>query len=170
MESFVMNNCEAVASELLQFSKEVLELGNPITDDRLELFEQKIGYDLPLDFKYFLKRFNRFSLRGTEVMGIGDEFKESSLEKVYNFEHVEVGNKMPAQFLPFSNDGSGNHYCLDLSRISELKTCPIIFWQWDFEYESIDDVETCNENFYEWIKEVMIEWTLEDYNYDGTEK
>jgi hypothetical protein len=34
----------------------------------------------------------------------------------------------------------------------------------------MNEVETCNQSFTEWIDEVMIEWTLEEYNYDGTEK
>ena len=48
--------------------------------------------------------------------------------------------------------------------------CPIVFWQWDYLYEDIKEVETCNSSFLDWIQEVVIDWTLEDYNYDGSEK
>lgn len=74
---------------------------------------------------------------------------------------------MPLEFLPFSSDGRGNHYCLDLSRLKG-GSCPVIFWQWDFQYPNIEAVETCNESFYDWLDEVMIGWTLEEYNYDGS--
>ena len=57
----------------------------------------------------------------------------------------------------------------ELSRI-ENEICPIVFWQHDCNYENISEVETCNKNFVEWINEVMIEWTLGEYNFDGTEK
>jgi hypothetical protein len=76
---------------------------------------------------------------------------------------------MPKYFLPFSPDGYGNHYCLDFSRIKN-EICPIVFWQHDFKYENLTEVETCNNSFVDWVNEVLIEWTLEEYNYDGTEK
>ena len=170
MKSLIKKECESVLNELLKFSDDILSLGKPISDERLEHFERDINYEFPFDFKYFLKKFNGFSLCGVEVFGLGNEFKESSLDRIYDFEHSQIENKMPSQFLPFSNDGRGNHYCLDLSRLNEEKICPIVFWQWDFKYKSITDVETCNESFGDWVEEVMIEWAKEDYNYDGTEK
>lgn len=170
MELSIIDKCELTLKELTKFSETLLELREPINDDRLIQFERELGFELPVDFMYFLTRFNGFSLRGTEVFGLGEHYKEASLDRIYEFEHFNVSYKMPKHFLPFSNDGQGNHYCLDLSRINSEKICPVIFWQWDFDYESLDDVETCNENFCDWVKEVMINWTLEDYNYDGSEK
>lgn len=170
MEPLIIQQCKSTMEGLLRFSMNLLSLGDPILDNRIEQLEREIGYALPIDFKYFISRYNGFSLCGTEVFGLGRNLKESSLDKVYFFEHNIAEYKMPPQFLPFSNDGRGNHYCLDLSEINELGTCPIIFWQWDFNYESFKDVEVCNANFCEWVKEVMIEWTLESYDYDGTEK
>jgi cell wall assembly regulator SMI1 len=158
-----------IYSELLKFSNSILNLENPITDNRIEEFEKEIEYKLPNDYKYFIKNHNGFSLSGTEVYGIGVEFKDSSMIKIYDFEHNGIQNPMPKYFLPFSPDGYGNHYCIDLSRI-ENEICPIVFWQHDYSYEMITDVETCNMSFAEWINEVMIEWTLEEYNYDGTQK
>ena len=160
---------ESIYNELLNFSDSILELENAITDNRIEEFEKNIGYKFPTDFIYFLKKHNGFSLCVTEVLGIGKEFGDNSLDKIYEFEHNEVRNPMPIYFIPFSPDGYGNHYCMDVSRM-ENDLCPIVFWQHDYNYENLEDVETCNLNFADWINEVMIEWTLEDYNYDGSEK
>jgi hypothetical protein len=168
MDELVLN-CENVFNELQRFSDKIISLGMPINDDRLEIFEKVIGYELPFDFKYLLKKCNGFSLSGVEVFGIGDEFKEASLSKVYEFEHYKVDNKMPLNFLPFSPDGRGNHYCLDLNLLRD-NVCPVRFWQWDFQYKSFEDVEKCNDDFLSWINEVMIEWTLENFDYDGSEK
>jgi len=156
-------------NKLKEFSTLILHLGEPILDDRLLKFEQKINFKLPNDFKEFLTQHNGFSLTSTEVNGIGNEFRDSSLDKLYDFEHFEVGNPMPKEFVPFSADGFGNHYCLDLSRIN-IDNCAIVFWQHDFEYETLDEVETCYNSFIEWVEEVMILWTLEEYKYDGSEK
>lgn len=160
---------ENLLNELYRFSSDVIALGDSIKDDRLEIFEKSIGCVLPNDFKYVLKKHNGISLFGVELLGYDSELLDASLEKVYQFEHYEVSNKMPIQFIPFSPDGRGNHYCLDLSKNIGGLT-PIVFWQWDFNYESFDDVEICNDNFVEWMEEVMIEWNLQEFNYDGSEK
>jgi hypothetical protein len=88
------------------------------------------------------------------------------LDNLYRIEHFEVGNPMPLEFFPFSPDGGGNHYCFDLSNHDDK----VYFWQHDYEYADKTEVECCNNSFYEWIQEVLIDWTLEDYNYDGSEK
>lgn len=162
-----------IYKELSSFSEDMIELGLPILDNRIELFENKINFKLPTDFKFFLKKYNGLSLNGNIIYGLDSVYKESSLDKVYDFEHYKAANKMYSNFLPFSPDGMGNHYCLDLARIVTDKNnsvCPIVFWQFDLEYDSINEVEVCNSTFNDWVKEVLIEWTLENYNYDGTEK
>lgn len=168
MEALI-SDCENTFNELSQFSVKILSFATPIVDDRLEVFEKVVGYSFPFDFKFFLKRSNGFSLLGIVVFGIGIEFKDSSLAVIYDYEHRQVHNKMPLHFLPFSEDGRGNHYCLDLHRLND-HVCPVVFWQHDYDYISLDEVETCNDSFVSWVKEVMIEWILERYNYDGSEK
>ena len=155
--------------KLKKFSPLILELGGPILDDRIEKFEIKIGCRLPEDFKYFLRQHNSISLMGDNVYGLGEEMKGSSLDKVYEIEHFEVENPMPKELLPFSPDGRGNHYCLDLSNISN-GFAPVLFWQHDLDYDSKDEIEITNDSFSDWVQEVLINWTLEDYNYDGSEK
>ena len=94
---------------------------------------------------------------GTEVIGFKIEEFGESIGNIYEFEHFKAAHKMPLEFLPFSPDGRGNHYCLNLSNMSN-GICPVVFWQWDFDYASISDVEECNGNFLEWVEEVLIEW------------
>jgi len=165
----ITSNCDKVLNELYKFSESILTLGDPILDKRIEELEHQIGFNLPLDYKYIMTKHNYLSLAGTEVLGIGKELENESIENLYLREHDEVGNPMFKEFLPFSPDGTGNHYCLDLSKL-ENNTCPVIFWEHDCYYSDKKDVEICNANFVEWIKEVMIDWTLEDMDYDGNDK
>lgn len=165
----IKKKCNETLEKLYLFSSELLYLGESITDNRLEKLEESIGYELPEDFKFILKKHNGVSLAGTEIFGLSSKLRGSSLDKIYLFEHTEVENVMPQYFLPFSPDGRGNHYCLDLSKL-ENNLCPVIFWQWDYQYNDTNDVEICNDSFTDWIDEVMIEWTLQIYDFDGTEK
>jgi cell wall assembly regulator SMI1 len=137
--------CELTLRNLYKFSKSLLYTGDSIDDNRIENFEQQIGYILPLDYKYIIKKHNGITLAGTEIYGLSNELRDNSVDKIYGFEHFEVDNPMPDIFLPFSPDGQGNHYCLDLSNLKD-NLCPVVFWQWDIEYDSIADVEVCNTN------------------------
>ena len=43
--------CDKLIAELSKFSPDMLYLGPSINDDRLELFEKQIGFELPFDFQ-----------------------------------------------------------------------------------------------------------------------
>ena len=144
--NLIVNECERLISEIKKFSPDLFFLGASIADNRLEIFERKIQYTLPEDFGYMLTRHNKISLKGTEVYGLDTAFGEGSLDRVYYFESQLAGNSIPAYFLPFSPDGFGNLYCLDLSVIAN-GICPVIFWEHDVFYENPADAEVCNESF-----------------------
>jgi hypothetical protein len=155
--------------ELSKFSNDVIELGQSITDDRIEQFEGKYNLKIPKDFKKFQTRFNGANLMGTDIYGFNSE-KVSSIEQLYEREHFKVAFPQYDYLIPFSPDGGGNFYCLDISRLAEDGICPIIFWVSNYVYTEIDKPEIVNNSFTEWVKQVFIGWVLEDYNYDGTEK
>lgn len=114
-----------------------------------------------------MRKYNDISLYGVNVYGIKESKGSYSLEECYLFEHYEVENEMPLYLVPFSPDGGGNHYCFD-TKLVDATSCPIVFWQHDFSYSEESPPEIVNTSLTAWIKEVMIDWTLEDYNYDGT--
>ena len=160
---------EKVINELLKFSDEILNLNSPIEDDRINIFENKFKIILPNDFKKFISKINGFTLMGNNVYGFDENLNES-IEKVYQFEHFEVNFPQYDYLVPFCNDGRGNFYCLDTSKNNNDETCPIIFWVSNYEYSTEDTPEIVNNSFIEWINEVIIDWTLESYNYDGSDK
>ena len=73
MEDKILNTYK----ELLKFSDSILTLEKPISDNRIEDFEKEIGYNFPIDFKYFIKQSNGFTLAATQVNGIGIEYKKT---------------------------------------------------------------------------------------------
>ena len=103
---------------------------------------------------------------GSRVYGVGKEKEANSINENYIFEHEEVANPMPIELIPFAPDGYGNHYCFNTKAIAG-ESCEIVFWQHDYTYNEFDLPEVINSSFAEWLKEVVINWTLEDYGYDG---
>ena len=160
---------ENIISELSKFSNEILDLGVSIKDLRVEEFENSYSINLPNDFKKFMKKINGFNLMGSEVYSF-DKSKSESIENVYYYEHFDVHHPQYSHLVPFCNDGRGNFYCLDTLNTIKNGDSPIVFWVSNYEYTLNDIPEIVNNNFLEWIQEVIIDWTLEDYNYDGTEK
>ncbi len=104
----------------------------------------------------------------TIVYGIG-KLSPVSLESIFTIEHNEVRNKMPEYLIPFSPDGLGNHYCFDM-RSRDAESCSIIFWQHDLAYTDDESPEVVNASFADWVQEVVIDWTLEDFDYNGDKK
>ncbi|PBQ32488.1 hypothetical protein CNR22_12130 [Sphingobacteriaceae bacterium] len=152
----------------LKFGNLLSTAGEPIVDNRIELFEKKYDIILTEEFKYILKLNNGFSLGGG-IYGLGEEFGGGSLEKMYELMHQHFQDFIPKRVVPFSSDGAGNCYCLYLD-IKQTETCPILFYQQDYDYENFNEIEVCNASLAEWIDEVCIGWTLQDYDYDGNSK
>lgn len=156
-----------LVNELKKFSPSIIDLGDKIIDNRISEFEGQFGIKLPEDYKLLLMELNGFSLMGTDVYGIySQDQKRFSLETVYKIEHFEVQVPQPNYLIPFSPDGRGNFYCFD-TRTIENNSCPIVFWVSNYEYKGDDIPEVTNGSFVDWVSEVVLDWTLEDYNYDG---
>ena len=160
-------NLNAVIDELHKFSNKILTLSGPLNGNEIYKCEKNINKSLPNDYKEFLRKHNGGDLMGTEIYGINES--ENSLDRIYKFEHDAVENPMPDYFIPFSPNGEGNHYVFD-TRNCNNDSCMIIFWQHDFEYSNEDIPEITHNSFTQWVKQVMIDWTLEDYDYNGNEK
>jgi len=158
-----------VLQELKKFSDDILSLNAPVAVEDIRILEEKFNLKLPVDYKEIMKVHNGFSLLGNEVFGVFNEEIASSLGGAYVYEHSHSLSQMPEYLVPFSPDGAGDFYCFDV-RVHRNKSCPVLFWQNGYEYTPHDQPEKTNETFTEWLKEVLIEWTLNDYNYDGTPK
>jgi len=157
--------CDNFITELNKFSDNMKTHNVGINDS----FFDKIEFDLPIDYKYLMTIFNGFSLAGNEVLGV-DLKSNNSLLQIKHREQNDTEFKMPLHIIPFSADGRGNHYCFDMSKLDyKSKTCPIVFWQYGYSDETLDEVEVVNGNFVDWCKEVIIEWTLEEFDYKGNE-
>jgi len=158
-----------VFEEVQKFSPTLYQLHEAVDGDKIDSFEQRYKISLPNDYKLFLSKTNGIDFMGVVVYGINDDTIFNSMDGSYIFEHYEAGNPMPFNLIPFSPDGAGNHYCFDSNSCTN-ESSKIIFWQHDLSYDLNNPPEVVNESFAEWVKEVVINWTLEEYDYNGNRR
>lgn len=163
-----MRSVDKILSELYKFSRDIITLSDPLKDlSIIEDFEMKYNLKLPNDFKYLISKHDGIDLMGITIYGFSGL---ENINSVYYFEHNDVAIPQYDYIVPFSPDGAGNFYCFDTRNYNNENSCPIIFWTSNYVYDEHNQPEQTNLSFSEWIEEVMIEWTLENYNYDGAEK
>lgn len=161
------NTIDSIFSELKKFSSEIVQLAEPISDNRIDNFEIRNNLKLPEDYKKFMLISNGLSALSNELLVFLGNDEIYSMEYVYK-RYVQ---HLPKKYLPICPDGAGNYYCLNLFDDTNIHySCEVIFWQHDYLYSKDDLPEVSNESFLDFIKEVFIDWTLEDYNYNGKQK
>lgn len=157
---------QASIAELKRFAPEVIRLFRPARNSQIVAFQDKFNLRLPSDFIKFLCFSNGVELGGNEVYGITSA--RLDLTKVYTNEHFKVSVPIFPHYVPFSPDGGGNYYCLDTSSIGARGLCPVKFWVSNSQYVGKLRPETTHASFSQWLKKCLIDWTLEDINYDGS--
>jgi hypothetical protein len=165
MNEIIRKKCDEFIEKFDKFSENMKSSNLGLDKEIFDL----INFRLPEDYKYVLLKYNGLSLLGNEVLGI-DFNSENSLIQVKDREHNQVEYKMPSNIIPFSTDGRGNYYCFDTNLFNEnSKICKIIFWQYGYS-NNLKNNEIVNNSFIDWAEEILIDWTLEEYNYDGSRK
>lgn len=147
---------EEIVKILEKVPESYIELNRPASKEDIEAFEKKWNITLPSDYVELLMMHNGIGLMGAVLLGVPLKDETCfSLESAYEFEHFQVYNPMPLHLVPFSPDGGGNYYCFDILNNN------IVFWDSEYDYSN-DEPEIVYNSLAEMIREVFIEWTLED--------
>lgn len=159
---------DEIIDELMKFSSNVITLNLSVEYSLIKQFEEETQIELPNDYKYLISKVNGFNLMGDEILGITYLPNSDDLVEVYRFEHFEVFIPQYLHLVPFSPDGRGNFYCFDTKKKTRNNdSCCIVFWRSNYEYTESDPPEIVYNCLSDFIKECVIGWTLEDYDYDG---
>lgn len=156
-------NLNSFINEFEKFSDRLKGVTDPVSEQELSEYLKSTKFSLPEEYLQLLSYSNGISLTGDEIYGIGPNCLGLSLEKAYHIEHDLVGNPMPKRLIPFAPDGYGNHYCFD------SKDGSVYFWQHDLSRKRNLE-EPVYSDLFEMIQEVFFDWTLQQFNYDGSEK
>ncbi len=106
---------------------------------------------LPKDYREFLRGVGWVQVGPNTILGLGpDAFKEANVSEVAHWEHVRAFPPMPHALIPVMNDGSGNHFCLDTSKMKEGR-CPIVFWEHDHEDGELQKPKRIKASFEQWL-------------------
>jgi len=70
-----------IIEELMLFSKKIIALNGPVSQESIIAFESEYNIKLPEDYLAFVRKVNGLSLMGTIVYGVGEEIWEFSLDK-----------------------------------------------------------------------------------------
>ena len=152
----------------LNYSDGLLDLNPPATDAEIEELTIALGVDLPKDFIDVLRIHNgqkgesAWLFDSQEFLSTHRIIEEFNIWK--NLLNSELQGKLSTadegvkndwynlNWIPFTTDGCGNHYCLDLSPSPTGKKGQVItLW-----YES-SEREIVSGSFTQWFEEYVIE-------------
>jgi len=166
-----MEEIDSLIAELRRFSSNIAELKTAVDAQLIVRFESEHHLALPIDYKLTVAQVNGFSIMGAEVYGLYGRTSSLSLESIYHREHIDVSYPQPPYIIPFSSDGGGNFYCFDTRfKSADEQSSPVVFWVSNYPYTEDDPPATTNNSFLDFVNEVIIGWTLDDYDYEGNEK
>ena len=171
MDSKTKTEIDEVVKELTRFSSNIVTINPPVEQEFVGRFEKEFQLELPNDYKYLLTKTNGFGLMGDDVLGITYTIYGTDLVEIYQFEHYEVIVPQYESLVPFCPDGGGNFYCFDTKvKTRNGDSNQIIFWCSNYKYTESDPPEITHECLADFINECIIGWTLNVYNYDGSNK
>jgi len=166
-----MEEIDSLVAELRRFSPGIAELGTAVDSQLVAQFEREHHFALPNDYKLTIAQINGFSVMGAEVYGLYGKTSALSLGSVYQREHPDVFYPQPYYLIPFSSDGGGNFYCFDTRlKSANEQSSPVVFWVSNYPYTENDSPAITNDSFLDFVREVIIGWTLEEYDYEGNER
>jgi cell wall assembly regulator SMI1 len=171
-----MVTLDMIITELQKYNQYACTMFKGATGIEIKTLESNLGLLLPGSFKSFLIKCNGLELMSETIYGIyTDEsldriIRALDLYEIYKWEKDEAGNPIWPHLLPISPNGRGDHYCLDLSTLTEDKSeCKVVFWQHDYEFSDEYPPLVEADTFLEFLWNLLME-IKEDYNYDGSDK
>ncbi|WP_435009588.1 SMI1/KNR4 family protein [Tundrisphaera lichenicola] len=130
-----------------------VQIGTGAAPSEIELAQQKLNVVFPDDYKDFLLKFGRAKLKYDHVHGIGYGVPDlanvvlNTIDERDDFEPL-----LPNHLIPVMNDGSGNHFCIDINK-SRHGISPIVFWDHESRDGQSQIPELISPSFEKWFLE-----------------
>lgn len=165
-----MSTLKQVLDELKKFDNSLYEFSKGTDIELILDLEEMIGSTLPNDFKEFYLFSNGANFFCQVIYRISETIDSKDIYTNYLWEKDIAGNPITEYLLPITPNGRGDHYCLDLSSLSNSReSCNIVFWQHDYEYDDLHKPDIEAKSFYEYLQKMMSDYLVYS-NYDGSDK
>jgi len=130
--------------------------GSGVSDEKIQQCEQQLGVILPNSYRWFLREF-AWGIFPEYVYGLSDGIPPGQhlVSQTEKLRHRRAP-KLPCALIPFNNDGWGNHYCVDTTRLRDGE-CPVVFW--NHELDEDQQPKVTHPTFLDWLDET-IQWKL----------
>jgi SMI1-KNR4 cell-wall len=119
-----------------------------VTDDEINEIENRIGYNLPYDYKIFLKHKHFYEFQIGEVLFCSHPVYSwrESLSKII-FDGYPTRFLIEKGYIPFANWSDWGVLCFDATRNLSDRNYPIVLW----DHENANEVQDQYINFYDML-------------------
>ncbi len=100
------------------------DVGSGVSEKRIAGAERELGISIRGGYRQFLTTFGYGGFAHIELYGLGGP-SNLDLVNITISEREEMVPPLASCLLPFHNDGSGNHYCLDTKTGNEPA---VVYW------------------------------------------
>lgn len=112
----------------------------------------------PSSYASFLRVIGWANIMHNYLYGIGESTPTHvELVRTTKWERELAEPSIPHSLVPIMNDGSGNNYCLDTSKLVNGE-CPVVFWDHEHEHGDKQTPEIVAPDFATWIVHEIDEW------------
>jgi hypothetical protein len=127
--------------------------GNGASAREIAETENALGVVFPESYRGFLQEFGWAKFSHQELYGIGSDVPVY-LELIRNTiaERNEMEPLLPVSLIPIMNDGAGNHYCLETSKMFSGE-CPVVLWDHEAGFEQ--EPTKMSERFDRWLIDLL---------------
>jgi hypothetical protein len=131
---------------------------NPATNQELSKAEKELNVNLPESYKAFQLELGDIDWAMLEIYSVKTPQEGmTNIIGITQSERTECFPNMPNYLVPFSDNGGGDSYCFDTSKITDGE-CPVVFW--DHTSTPKQEPEVVAVDFLEWIGS-EIKWRQE---------
>lgn len=130
-----------------------VDVSAPVPKDKVLEVEHKIGYKIPLSYRYFLEKYGTVAISSIEILGIIAEriFDDSHLSFMsisYDLMH-ECG--LRSGLFAIENLDDGHYACLNMDHSAEGESSVVLWYMGQSDGE-IESLEILSDSFGEYLE------------------
>lgn len=130
-----------------------VEVSAPVPADRVLKVEEKIGYKIPLSYRYFLEKYGTVAISSIEILGvIADRvFVDSHLSFMSVSYDLMQECGLCSGLFAVENLDDGHYACLNLRDIIDGE-CNVVLWYMGQSEKEMETLEVLSGSFGEYLE------------------